>query len=217
VRALALAAMGGLPVGYGTTAVLLGTGSVAAQGFPGSVASVFLGAAGLVAAAAGALAARAALAAPEPTGRVRGPRPDAVLVLGVGALAALLPGLVQSIFVERVASVAGSLQGAVDVATTRLPGAGWAGGYLTLAALVALLTAWSASALAGWRGVRPTEPLPPLPAPTIAAASMPGRTLVVRNAERATRWLAQADAWLVDQPGLALVVVGAVACLFIFR
>jgi len=218
VRALALAAMGGLPVGYGTTAVLLGAGSVAAQGFPGSVASVFLGAAGLVAAGAGARAARAALAAPPPTGRVRGPRPDAVLVLAVGALAALLPGLVQSAFVERVASVAGSLQGAPDLATTRLPGAGWAGGYLTLAALVALLTAWSAAALAGWPGARSAEPLPPLrPAPTIAAASMPGRTLVVRNAERATRWLAAADGWLVDQPGLALVVAGAVACLFIFR
>lgn len=217
-RAMALAAMGGLPAGYGTAAVLLGTGSVAAAGFPSSVVAVFLGAAAIAAAGAGAMAARAALAAQAPGGRARGPRPDAVLVLGVGVLAALLPGLAQSAFVERVASVAGSLQGAVDVATTRLPGAGWAGGYLTLALIVALLTAWSASALAGRGGAERPETLPaPAPAPTIAAASMPGRTLVVRNAERATRWLGTADAWLVDQPGLALVVAGVIACLFIFR
>jgi hypothetical protein len=218
LRAAALASIGGLPLGYGTTALLLGTGSVAASGFPFSVVAVFLGAAALLGAAAGALAARAALAEAPPRGRVRGPRLDAAMVLGVGALAALLPGLVQSVFVERVASAAGSIQGAVDVATTQLPGASWAGGYLSLATVVAVLTAWSASSVAGWRGTEPVEVLPARPAPpSLAAASVPGRTLLVRNLGRATRALAAADGWLVEQPGLALVVAGAVACLFIFR
>ena len=51
----------------------------------------------------------------------------------------------------------------------------------------------------------------------MARGSVRGRTLLQRNLGRATRWLAAADGWLVEQPGLALVVVGVVACLFIFR
>ncbi|HXA30532.1 MAG TPA: hypothetical protein VN193_17500 [Candidatus Angelobacter sp.] len=218
VRAAALASMGGLPIGYGMSAVLLGTGSVAAAGLPTAVVAIFLGGAALVSAGAGAMAARAALAQEPPTGRVRGPRPDAVLVLGAGFLAALLPGLVQSAFVERVASAIGTVQGSVDVATTRLPGAGWAGGYLTLAVLVALLTAWSASSLAQWRGAALDEALPAGPAaPSMARGSVWGRSLLLRNAGRATRWLAASDGWLAEQPGLALVVAGVIACLFIFR
>jgi hypothetical protein len=218
VRAAALASMGGLPIGYGTAAVLLGAGSVAAAGLPTAVVAVFLGGAALISAGAGAMAARAALAQRAPSGRVRGPRADAVLVLGVGLLAALLPGLVQSVFVERVASAVGTVQGSVDVATTRLPGGGWAGGYLTLAALIALLTAWSASSVAGWRGAARDQALPPaLAAPSMARRSVRGRTLLLRTTGRATRWLAAADGWLAEQPGLALVVVGVIACLFIFR
>jgi hypothetical protein len=218
VRAAALAAIGGLPIGYGTTALLLGTGSVAASGFPGSAVAIFLGLAGLISAAAGGLAARAALAHGAPSGRLRGPRPDAVLVLGVGAFAALLPGLVQTVFVERVASAAGSVQGSVDLATTRLPGAAWAGGYLSLAMVLALLTAWSASALAGWRGAEAVELLPaPAASPTLRTSSVPGRTAFAHALSRATRGLAAVDGWLVEQPGLALVVAGVVACLFIFR
>ncbi|HZS15546.1 MAG TPA: hypothetical protein VFC09_13190 [Candidatus Dormibacteraeota bacterium] len=217
VRALALAAMGGLPVGYGTAAVLLGTGSVAASGFATSTVAILLGVAAVVSASAAAMSARAALSAAPPSGRHRGPRADAVLVLGAGFLAALLPGLVQSVYVERVADTAGPLQGAIDVATTRLPGAAWAGGYLTLASLVALATAWSASALAERRRAAPREALPRPAAPPTLAAGIPGRTFVVRNAGRATRGLAAIDGWLTEQPGLALVVAGAIACLFIFR
>jgi hypothetical protein len=218
LRAAALAGIGGLPIGYGTTALLLGTGSVAAAGFPTSVVAVFLGAVAVLSAATGAMAARAALAQAPPRGRVRGPRADAALVVGVSFLAALLPGLVQSVFVERVAAAVGSVEGAVDVATTRLPGAGWAGGYLTLAALVALATAWSAAALAEWRGVAREERLPGAPAATLGvAATVPARSPLFRTLGRVSRGLAALDAWLVEQPGLALVVVGAVACLFIFR
>jgi hypothetical protein len=219
LRAAALAAIGGLPIGYGTTALLLGTGSAAASGFPASVVAVFLGAVAILSAGAGAAAARAALGSDVAPAGARGLRPDAALALGVGALAALLPGVVQNVFVDRVAAAGGGAPGAPDLATTRLPGAAWAGGYLTLAALLALLTAWSAAALAERRvlGQR-REALPAAPAsPTIAAAVVPGRTPLVRGATRLRRWLAAVDGWLVEQPGLALVVVGAIACLFIFR
>jgi hypothetical protein len=47
--------------------------------------------------------------------------------------------------------------------------------------------------------------------------SLPGRVAVPRLVGRAMRGLAAADAWLVEQPRLALVVAGALACLVIFR
>jgi hypothetical protein len=218
VRAAALAAIGGLPVGYGTSALLLGTGSVAAAGFPTSVVAVLLGVVAVAGAAVGAIAARAALAQRPPAGRVRGPRPDAALVLGVSLLAAILPGMVQSVFVERVASGVGSVQGALDVATTRLPGAAWAGGYLTLAVLIALLTASSAAAMLEWRGATRDDAVPPTPAATLRrAAGVSARSPVGRTVGRVGRGLAVVDGWLVEQPGLALVVVGAVVGLFVFR
>jgi hypothetical protein len=219
VRALALAGMGGLPVGFGTTAVLLGTGSVAAQGLPRSAVAVFLGGIAVLCAVVGALAARAALASAPPSGRVRGPRPDAALVVGVSFAAALLPGLVQSLFVERVASVAGSVQGALDFATARVPGAAWPGGYLSIAVLVALVTAGSATTVVGRRWPAREVGVPAGVGRSLraGAATFPARGRLARSLSRATRGLAAVDGWLVEQPGLGLVVVGVVACLFIFR
>ena len=218
VRAAALAGMGGLPVGFGTTAALLGTGAVAAEGLPRSVVAVFAGGIAVLAAAAGGLAARAALAAPSPQGRSRGPRWDAVVVLAVSGVAALLPGLAQTVFIAPVASAVGTVAGSIDVATAVVPGAGWPGGYLTLAVLVALAAAGSANSLQGWRLPPREAPLPAGATPTLAqVTAVPGRVAVPRAVARTTRALAAVDAWLVEQPRLALVVAGAIACLFIFR
>jgi hypothetical protein len=181
--------------------------------------AVFLGGIAVLCAVVGALAARAALASSPPAGRVRGPRPDAALVLGVSLVAALLPGLVQSLFVERVASAAGSVQGALDVATARVPGAAWPGGYLTVAVLVALATAGSATTVVGRRWPARELGVPATAARSLRSglARLPARVRLARSLSRVSRGLAAADGWLVEQPGLALVVVGVVVCLFIFR
>jgi hypothetical protein len=217
-RAASLAVMGGLPIGFGTTAVLLASGSAAADGLPHAVVAVFTAAVAVVAATAGALAARAALGDGPPPGRLRGARRDALLPLGISVVAAVLPGLAQTIFVQPVASVVGSVASSVDVATARAPGAGWSGGYLAVAALVALAVAGSAAALDGRRWPAPEPALPATAPLTLAGAGrLRRRTSLARAAEQATRVLAGVDGWLVEQPGLALVVAGAVACLFIFR
>jgi hypothetical protein len=217
-RATALAVMGGLPLGFGTTAVLLASGSVAAGGLPHSIVAVFTAGTAVVAAAAGALAARAVLVGAPPRGRTRGARSDAALPLGVSLVGAVLPGLAQTVFVQPVASVAGAAFSSVDIATARVPGSGWPGGYLAVAALVALAAAGSAAALEGRRWPAPEMPPAAQPPTTLAAAgALPGRIALPRTVRQTTRGLAGIDAWLVEQPGLALVVAGAIACLFIFR
>jgi hypothetical protein len=217
-RAAALAVMGGLPLGFGTSAVLLATGAEAAEGLPHAVVAVFASAAAVVAAAAGALAARAALAGPYPAGRLRGPRLDPLLVLAVSMIAAVLPGLAETAFVQPVASVVGPVIGSVDASTARVPGAGWPGGYLAVALLVALATAASARSLQGRRVPLAEDPLPPAEPVTLApAVAVPGRIRLPRLVAGADRLLAGLDGWLTEQPGLALVVAGAIACLFVFR
>lgn len=217
-RAAALAVMGGLPLGFGTTAAILSSGAVASDGLPRSVVAVFTAATAVVAAAAGAMAARAALVEAPPRGRLRGARVDAALALGVSAVAGLLPGLAQTVFVQPVASVAGATATSIDVATARVPGGGWSGGYLLLAMLVALAVAGSAASLEGRRWPAPEVPLPATPPLTLGGPGrVPGRVAVPHAAAQAMRALAGIDGWLVEQPGLALVVAGAIACLFIFR
>ena len=104
------------------------------------------------------------------------------------------------------------------MATTRTPGAAWPGGYLTVAVMLALITAWSAASLDRRRWPATEVGLPaPSPRSLGAAATPPRRIQIGRVASRVTRGLAAVDGWLVEQPGLALVVVGAIACLFIFR
>lgn len=217
-RAASLAVMGGLPLGFGTTAAILAGGAAAAEGLPHSMVAVFSAASAVVAAAAGGLAARAALVEATPRGRLRGARADAVLALGVSAVAGLLPGLAQTVFVQPVASVAGATATSIDVATARVPGGGWPGGYLALAMLVALAVAGSAATLEGRRWPARELPLPATPPATLGRpGGVPGRVAVPHAAAQVTRALAGVDGWLTEQPGLALVVAGVIACLFIFR
>jgi len=130
----------------------------------------------------------------------------------------MLPGLAQTVFVAPVASAVGTVAGSLDVATAVVPGAGWPGGYLALALLLALAAAAAASSLEA-RPLPGREPALAGGAPATIAPALrtPGRTAVPRLVSRSARVLAAADGWLAEQPGLALVVAGAIACLFIFR
>jgi hypothetical protein len=222
LRAAALAAAGGLPLGVGTTALIMGAGAALPQGPLGAAAGTGVAAIGLLTAAAGAAAARSALAAaPRATAWGR-PRLDALLPLAAGAVLGLLPGLALGGVINPLAD-AGST-GVVDAGAVQGAGGGWPGGYLEVAALVAVIAAASAAAIEGMAAPGP-EPRVPGPAPPALAEAWPELRLRLGRlssrgldaAGRGTRALGSVDRWLVTQPGLVVVLAGAAACLFIFR
>jgi hypothetical protein len=221
-RAAALAAAGGLPLGVGTTALVLGAGAALPQGALGAIAGTGVAAVGLLSAAAGAAAARSVLAA-APPGRGWGrPRPDALLILAGGAVLGLFPGLAAAGVIDPLAA-AGSA-GAVDAGAVQGAGGGWAGGYVGLAAVLVALAVASATALQRLPALVPeAEPSPPPPPPPRRAWPVPVERLAGLGGSawsvvgRGAEMLAGVDRWLVVQPGLLLVLAGAAACLLIFR
>ncbi|HEY2704417.1 MAG TPA: hypothetical protein VGL20_12060 [Candidatus Dormibacteraeota bacterium] len=222
LRAMALAAAGGLPLGIGTTALVMGAGAALPQGPLGAAAGSGVAAVGLLTAAAGAAAARSTLAS-APSGLAWGrPRVDALLAVVSGAVLGLLPGLALGGIIDPLADAGTS--GVVDAGAVLGAGGGWPGGYLELAALLAVVAAASAAAIEGVAtpGREPGRPGPPPPAlvdawPSLGRA-LPG--LVSRGlaaAGRGIHVLVSVDRWLVTQPGLVVVLAGVAACLFIFR
>jgi hypothetical protein len=214
--AAALAAAGGLPIGFGTTALVLELGSVAALG-PGWVTLlVALGATISVLVTAALAAAHQALAG---TASGRGvelaAHPDALLALLAGGVAAILPGGAANLVLGPLAG--GGAPRALDLATVSGPGGPWPGGYLTIAALLVGVVAGCVLLLAGR----------PIPAPAPEAGSAPGRpawlTLIaprrasVPALRRVASGLVVLDTWLVAQPGLVFAVAAAVVAILVFR
>jgi hypothetical protein len=206
----------------GTTALILGAGAALPQGALGAAAGTGVAATGLLTAAAGAAAARSVLAA-APAGLPRGrPRIDALLAVAAGAVLALLPGLALGAVIDPLA--AAGTAGVVDAGAVQGAAGGWAGGYLALAALVAVVAAASAAAIEGVAAPAP-ERRPAAAAPPPLLEAWPAlQVRVLRlyargldGAARGIQALASLDRWLVTQPGLVVVLAGVAACLFIFR
>jgi hypothetical protein len=222
LRAVALAAAGGLPLGIGTTSLIMGAGAALPQGPLGAVAGTGVAATGLLTAAAGAAAARSTLAS-APAGLAWGrPRLDALLAVVAGAVLGLLPGLALGAIVDPLADA--GTAGVVDAGAVQGAGGGWPGGYLELAALLAVVAAASAAAIEGVAapGREPSRPGTPPPPLVEAWPSLQVRLLGLAThglaaAARGIQALVSVDRWLVTQPGLVVVLAGAAACLVIFR
>lgn len=225
LAAIALAAAGGLPIGFGASAAVLELGAAAAMGRAYTPLLLALGLAAVVAGAGGLIAARQALGsaatadAPpvpsHPRGRAVLWRPDAVLALVAGAAAAVLPGVVSATVLSPL--VGSSAPTAIDAATLRGPGGGWPGGYLSLSLLVVLIGVACAGLVLGRPLPRPAHgEMGPRPRPAWVALLAPRRALgpILHALGRA---LTRTDAWLVGQPGLVFVVVVALAALVLFH
>jgi hypothetical protein len=213
VAALALATAGGLPVGFGTTAVVLEVGTVLALGRAYVALDIGLGVAALVAAAAGLGAARAALEVPGSRARGAGhPSLTGSLGLLLGLAAAVIPGTVGAIALAPLAGGGGLV--AVDALSLSGPGGSWPGGYVTLAAAAALLAGGSVWALAGW----PVQGFLAPPALTARPSRGAGLVAARRRAGPVLRGaagaLSRVDDWLVTQPGMLLAVAAAAIALF---
>ena len=221
LAATALAAAGGLPIGFGTSAAVLELGAVAALGRAYTPLLLALGVAAVVAAGGGLVAARQALgsaatadtpgARPLPGGRAVLWRPDAILALALGAAAALVPGIVGAMVLTPL--VGSSAPTAADAATLHGPGGGWPGGYLSLALLVVLVGVASAGLVLGRPLPRPAHGEEgPRPRPAWISLVGPRRALG-RPARGLGRVLDRTDAVLVAQPGLVFVVIAALVAL----
>ena len=226
LRALALASAGGLPLGYGTAALLQASAAPAAAGPPGSAIAAVLAMAGVGAAVAAVLAAATVLGVPAPPGEGSRIRVDAAAACAVSFIAGVVPGLTLTTFVNQVASMGGGgVVVGIDAGATQGPGGSWSGGYLLVAGLLVAGAALAASTLAG--AAFPASRRAALEGAASAAVDE-APVAEDRWRERAIRvlplvvrridgGLAMADGWLAGQPGLLLVVAGAVACLFVFR
>jgi hypothetical protein len=235
LAATALAAAGGLPLGFGTTAAVLELGAVAALGRPYAPLLMALGAAAAIAAGGGLVAARQALGSaavpvraeaagapsrdpPRPARRAKSdvlPRPDAVLALLMGAIAALLPGVAAPLLLGPLVGSAAPV--AIDSATLHGPGGAWPGGYLSVALIVVLVGVACAGLVMGRQVPHPAHGAQgPRPRAAWVALVGPRRSLGPA-ARRLGRGVGRIDAWLVAQPGLVFTVVVAIAALVIFR
>lgn len=235
LRALALAVAGGVPCGAGATALLAGAGGEVA---PGGIRAAVGAAAALIGVAA-AVAGGAAAAAVLGDGRVarrRLPRPDVAAALAASGLLAVLPGVLLGGLADRVAGT-GSAISALDASAVRGPGFAWAGGYLAVATLIAVVAALSVASIQDLPIGDLALAAPPA-APATGVARGPGATMALAEAAvegvapmaegsrspltrlaaaatTAERWAVAVDRWLVRQPDVPLVIAaGAVVVIW---
>lgn len=214
--ALALAVAGGLPLGFGTTALVLDLGSVAALGAAWAPLLVTLGAAIVILVSAALAAAHRALATSAQSGGAGpSPPPEALLALAAGAVAAVLPGAAAALSVAPLAG--GSALRVIDLATVGTPGGSWPGGYLSIAALVVIAVAGCLLLLAGRPIPAPSAEPGALRAHLLWLPLIAPRRAAVPLLRRVASGLTAVDSWLVTQPGLAFAVVAAALAILVFR
>jgi len=207
---IALVIAGGLPLGFGTTALTFELSGALSLGRAGAALLVVLAVGAVAAAAAGVRAAFAHVAA-EAGALQRRLSPLAAAALLASVVAAAVPGAVAGSVMAALGGGAGSAGSAVVVGA----GGGWAGGYFLAALLLAAAGAWSLANLAGVR-------------PPMAADQQPeGATRwwlpltpwrVVRNpARRVDAAVGMVDRWLVVQPQLPVVVIAGLLAILLIR
>ena len=208
----AFLAAGGLPTGFGATALVLELGAVAVLG-RARLALLAV----LLIAAVGAAGAATTMAWAAFRSRPSGTRALPVLALlavALSALTALVPGGSAATVGGLLA--AGGVSRAAGAAAVLGPGGGWAGGYFLVAGLFLAIAGAAALQLSGMR-------LPHEGAKGPAPASVPG-PLPLRT-WRALRGpvsfalfaASRVDEWLIVQPQLPLLVGGTVLALLLIH
>jgi hypothetical protein len=125
----------------------------------------------------------------------------------VSLVAAVVPGTLATSVLA--ALNAGGVAEPIGAAAIRTNAGDWSGGYVVVAFVIVAAGVWAFTTLAGWSLVRESPP-----EDAAAAATRTVGLRVVRRlrptAVRGSRWLRQTDDWLVAQPQLVMVLVGAV-------
>jgi hypothetical protein len=215
--AAALAAAGGAPTGFAMVAIALEVAAAIALGRAGAALAYCLAAAGV----AGALAALRAAGTHARQVWDRTEHRRIPLVSGAALAASLGAGLLPGALATGVigALAAGSAVRSAGPAALAVPAAGWAEGYFVVPAVLAVVAVVAVARLQGW----------PLPAGASALAASSGRIrptwalllgagrMIRRPARLAAQMLSGADAWLMVQPQLPLVLLAGVLAIVFIR
>lgn len=225
VAALALIAAGGLPLGFGATAVVLELTAAMGLGAVGLPLTLGLGFAVVVTAAgsvrlAGAVFRRRT----APPGGSRRPP-----LLGVVALtAAVAGGIVPGALAGWLNAAVGSSGTLADTGATAVtgPAGGWPGGYFAVASVVLGAGCLAALSLSGHRIPVPNALTAARPAAPVTGGSEPSATMVLplrlarslraprRSLRQAVPWV---DGWIAQQPQLPLIAVGGLLAVLLIR
>ncbi|MGI8847703.1 MAG: hypothetical protein ACR2GX_05475 [Candidatus Dormibacteria bacterium] len=212
LAALALLIAGGLPLGLGTSATILGLGVAASQGRVAVPLLVALGWAAVVATAASLRAARAVVAGGG--SREQPVRLDALAAVVLSLVAAVAPGGAAVLTVGPL--VGGAAVDSPDAGTIRGPGATWPGGYIVVAALLLALAVMSVALLLDRRLPRATIGGSMLrPSPWVRGLGV--RRRLGTGLRVVPGWIERIDEWLIPQPQFGFALVGAFAALFLLR
>lgn len=224
LAAVAVVAAGGLPLGFGATAVVLELTAAMGLGAVGLPLLLGLGFAVLAAVAgsirlAGAAARRRAGPAPG----MRWPPLLGVMALTAAVAGAVVPGAFAG-WLNAALGAPGTLADTGAAAVTG-PAGGWPGGYFAVAAVVLGAGCLATLSLSGVRLGAPDAPAAggavPAPAGAPAAATMvlplrvARRLRVPRSAlGRAVPWV---DGWIAQQPQLPLIAAGGLLAVLLIR
>ena len=219
LAAAGLLVAGGLPLGFGATAIVLEVSAGLGHGLAGMPLAIALAAAATVAAAASVRAAVAALGSPpvNAASASRGAASLGLIAVAAAVFAALVPGLTAG-WLNATFGAPGLLAG-VGVAAVAGPAGGWAGGYFAVALLLIAAAAMAATAIAD----RPLPRLPHLAArePAIAPGAPPAGLRAYRAVRRPMRVVGAAlpavDGWLSQQPQMPLIAAGSLLAVIFIR
>jgi len=214
LRAGALLVAGGLPLGFGATAILLEVSAALGTGLRGAALVVTVVLASVLGAVAAASAAAVVLAGRVPGARDR-PAPLAMAALVAAVAGAAVPGLV----VARLngAAGAGAVLANAGNAVVAVPTGGWAGGYVLAAALLLVVGAGAAWTLADRHPAAAGSVNEPAVAAGPRPATLRALRLIRRPRDRAGDVLTGLDAWLAQQPQLPLIAAGGLLAVIFIR
>jgi formate hydrogenlyase subunit 3/multisubunit Na+/H+ antiporter MnhD subunit len=216
LAALALSVAGSLPLGFGISALILELAATVSIGRAGTALLAALGVASLLGAAAAVRTAAAVLTAGQSTGVARPRLSELAVVAAVISLAgAILPGAAATTILATLSP--GGLIEPIGGVAIRSAAGDWSGGYLVVAFLVVAAGVWAFATLA-------ERPLVTSPSPQQASVPADVQALGLGPARRLRPalihgfgWLRQLDTWLVVQPQLALMLVGAILAILLIH
>lgn len=211
--AAGLLVAGGLPVGFGTSALALVFATLSLDGKGAGVEAAVLMASALVSAAAAVRSAYWLMTAEESQTSQR-IRIDALLALGASFLFGVVPGLTAA----RVVGWLGFRYSQSDWFVIQGAAGSWAGGYFMLTLIFIVVLLMAIFELMQWKifGTPNQASISTARTPVWSAWLGPRRKIgpVLRNGLPAIR---NADRWMAYQPQLGFVVIAALAALAIFK
>jgi hypothetical protein len=208
LAAFSFGAAGALPIGFGLTALILELSATVSLGRPGVALLAALGVAGLLGAVAAVQAAARILTSGGRTPNPRGLSVLATVAAAVSLLAAVVPGRMATSVLAALNP--GGLTEPIGAVAIRSDAGDWSGGYVMLAFVIVAAGVWAFATLAGWSLATPAAA--PV-SPVVDGGRAVGLGVARRLrpvAVRANSWLQKTDEWLVVQPQLVVVVLGAI-------